>query len=162
MVGVGGALDLQLAVDLAHRRVDLDRDLPAGGVQLPPQVERVAIEPGAVGDEPHLRVTRDVEEVLGAQMLVALLLFRIQAARFDRQLHRGCGAEVERALIVGELSLDGHQTVEVAHMERDARTRRIKPPSSIGNQGGGSGFRGGLFGDAHVDAGLLDLGFGRS
>src|SRR5215217_5654105 len=37
VVGLGDALDLQLAVDLAHGRVELERDLPAGGVQLPAQ-----------------------------------------------------------------------------------------------------------------------------
>src|SRR4051795_3644654 len=44
VVGFGGALDLQLAVDLAHGRGELERDLPAGGVQLPAYAQRVAVE----------------------------------------------------------------------------------------------------------------------
>src|SRR5215207_833480 len=42
VVDLGDALDLQLAVDLAHGRVELDRDLTAGGMQLPAHVQRVA------------------------------------------------------------------------------------------------------------------------
>src|SRR3954452_17304944 len=67
VVGGGGGLDLQLAVDLAHGRVELQRDLPAGGVKLPLDAQRVALERGAIRDEADLRVALDVEEVIQAQ-----------------------------------------------------------------------------------------------
>src|SRR3954454_18258583 len=70
VVGLGDGLDLQLAVDLAHGRVEHHRDLAAGGVKLPADAELVAVEGGAVGDEAHLRVVIDVEEVVRAQVLV--------------------------------------------------------------------------------------------
>src|SRR3954469_14841104 len=56
VVGFRDGVDLKLAVDLAHGRVELQRDLPAGGVKLPADAERVAVEGGAVGDDAHLRM----------------------------------------------------------------------------------------------------------
>src|SRR5215212_2975153 len=109
------------------RRVELQRDLPAGGTNLALDAQRVAVERGAVGDEADLRVALDVEEVLRAQVLIALGHLRVQARGLDRQLDGRRGAEVERGVVVGELPLDGHQAVEVAHLERDARTRRVEP-----------------------------------
>ena len=49
MVGLGDGLDLQLAVDLTHCGVELERDLTAGGVKLTAHVEGVTAETGAVG-----------------------------------------------------------------------------------------------------------------
>src|SRR4051794_26040300 len=121
VVGLGDGLDLQLAVDLAHGRVELQRDLTAGGVKLATDAQQVAVERGAV-DEAHLRMALDVEEVLRAQVRVTLGQLRVQARRLDRQLDGRRGAEVQRALVVGELALDGHQAVEVAHVKRDARS----------------------------------------
>src|SRR3954449_1401589 len=117
VVGFGDGLDLQLAVDLAHGRVQRQRDLVAGGVKLAAHAQRVAVELGAVGTEAHLRVPLDVEEVARAQVLVALGHLGVQAVRLDRQLDRRGGAEVQVAVVVGELALDGHQAVEVAHVE---------------------------------------------
>src|SRR3954471_9582984 len=54
VVGFGDGVDLQLAVDLAHGRVELQRDLVAGGVKLAAHAQRVAVELGAVGTEAHL------------------------------------------------------------------------------------------------------------
>src|SRR5215218_5273056 len=137
MVGLGDGFDLQLTVDRAHGRVELQRDLPAGRVKLPAHAQRVALEAGAVGDEAHLRVALDVEEVLRAQVLVALGQLRVEAGCLDRQLDGRRGTEVQRALVVGELALDGHQAVEVAHMKRDARPCRGKPPGAGGDRRGG-------------------------
>src|SRR4051812_19952348 len=64
VVGFGDGLDLQLAVDLAHGRVELQRDLAAGGVELAVDAQRVALKRRAVGDEADLRVALGVEEVL--------------------------------------------------------------------------------------------------
>jgi hypothetical protein len=102
VVGLGDALDLQLAVDLAHGRLELERDLPAGGVQLPAHAQRVAVEVGAVGEEPDLRVALDVEEVLRSQVLVALGQLGVEAGGLDRQLDRRGRVEVQRALVAGE------------------------------------------------------------
>src|SRR3954453_7920750 len=149
VVGLGDGLDLKLAVDLAHGRVELQRDLPAGGVKLPADTERVAVELSALGDKAHLRVALDVEEVLGAQVLVALGQLRVQAGRLDRQLDGRRRAEVGGALVVGELALDGHQAVEVAHVEGDARPCLVKPPGAGGDRCGGiggDGWRGGAHG----------------
>src|SRR3954467_8856638 len=88
------------------------RDLPAGGVKLAVDAQRGPIELGAVGDEADLRVAVDVEEVLRAQVLVALARLRVQAGGLDRQLDGRSGAEVQRGGVVGELALDGHQAVE--------------------------------------------------
>jgi len=110
---------------------------PPGGVKLAVDAQRVAVERRAVGDEAHLRVALDVKEVLRAQVLVALGQLRFQAGRLDRQLDGRRGAEVQRALVVGELALDGHQAVEVAHVERDAGPCRVKPPGSGGNRRSG-------------------------
>src|SRR5215217_3412775 len=150
VVGLGDALDLQLAVDLAHGRVELERDLPAGGVQLPAHAQRVAIKAGAVGDEPDLRVALDVEEVLRAQVLVTLSQLGIEAGGLDRQLSGRTPVEVERALIVGELALDGHQAIEVAHVKGDARPGRVEPPGALGEPAGRPYRRGGLVDGAHL------------
>src|SRR3954465_12506235 len=150
VVGLGEGLDLQLAVDLAHGRVELQRDAPAGGLKLPMDAQRVAVELGAVGAEAHLRVVLDVEEVARAQVLVALGLLGVQAGGLDRQLDARLGAQVQRAVVVGELPLDGHQAVEVAHTELDARPRRVKPPGAAGDRRSDvRGEGGGLVGGAH-------------
>src|SRR3954463_12309059 len=149
VVGLGGGLDLQSAVDLADGRVELQRDLPAGGVKLPLDAQRVAVERGAVGAEADLRVAIDVEEVLRAQVLVALGHLRVQARGLDRQLDGRRRGKVERAVVVGELALDGHQPVEVAHMEDDARSRRVQPPTAVGQAPRGARRGGGFHGGAH-------------
>src|SRR5215217_5949876 len=51
VVGLGDGLDLQFAVDLAHGRAERQRDLPAGGVKLALDAQRVAVERGSVGEE---------------------------------------------------------------------------------------------------------------
>ena len=74
-----------------------------------------------------LRVALDVEEVLGAQMLVALLLFRVQAGRLDRQLHRmrfiSDSARLDRDTlhVRGELHAAGRQIP----IQIDATAREI-------------------------------------
>src|SRR3954447_3797089 len=149
VVGVGDGLDLKVAVDLAHGGAELQRDLSAGGVKLPTDAERVAIEAGALGDEAHLRVVLDVEEVVRAQVLVARGPLRVQAGGVDREFDGRRRAELQRPVVVGELALDGHQTVEVAHVERDARSCRVKPPGGGGDRCGGirgHGWRGGAHG----------------
>src|SRR5215210_6313053 len=61
MVGEGAGVDLELAVDLAHGGVDVERDGPARGVQLPADLQGVAGHCGVVGLEADLRVVGDVE-----------------------------------------------------------------------------------------------------
>src|SRR3954447_9204318 len=147
VVGFGDGLDLQLAVDLAHGRVERQRDAAAGGVKLPVHGQRVAVEGGAVGDEADLRVLLDVEEVARAQVHVALGHLGVQAGGLEGQLNGRLGAEVQRAVVVGELALDGHQAVEVAHVELDARPRRIELPGAVGDRrGDGRGDGGGVAG----------------
>src|SRR3954466_12771980 len=99
VVGCGDGLDLQLTVDLAHGRVELQRDLPAGGVKLPLHAQGVAVELGAVGDEAHLRMVLDVEEVARAQVLVALGHLGVQAGGLDRQLDGRLGRELQRSVV---------------------------------------------------------------
>src|SRR4051794_33696949 len=150
VVGFGDGLDLQLVVELAHGRVQRQRDAPAGGLKLPLDAQRVAVEVGAVGDEADLRVLLDVEEVARAQMHVALGHLGVQAGGLEGQLDGRLGAEVQRAVVVGELALDGHQAVEVAHVELDARPRRVKLPGAVGDRrDDGRGAGGGLVGGAH-------------
>jgi hypothetical protein len=111
------------------------RRMPSGLHVMPSSrarhVQRLAVEAGALGDEAHLRVARGVEEVAGAQVCVALGQLGVQAAGLDRQLDGRRGAQIQRPLVVGEVALDGHQPVEVTHVEGDARTRRVKPPRAI-------------------------------
>src|SRR4051812_18647193 len=150
VVGFGGGLDLQLAVDLAHGRVERQRDAPAGGLKLPLDAQRVAVELGAVGAKADLRVVCDVEEVARAQVRVALGLLGVKTGGLERQLDGRSGSEVQRAVVVGELALDGHEAVEVAHVELDARPRRVKPPGTCGDRRGDDrGDGGGLVGGAH-------------
>src|SRR5215208_2707690 len=132
VVGLGDRLAPQLAVDLTHDRVERERDLPAGGVKPALDAQRVAVGRHAVGGEADLRVALDVEEVVRTQVRVALGQLRVQAGGLDRQLDGRRGGEIQRAVKVRELALDGHQTVEVADMERDARARGIKPPTAVG------------------------------
>src|SRR4051794_32935931 len=153
VVGLGDGLDLQLAVELAHGGVEFQRSLAAGGVKPALDAQRVAVELGALGDEAHLRVMLDIEEVARAQVLVALGHLGVQAAGLDRQLDGRRGAELKRAVVVGEGALDGHQAVEVAHVKLDARPRRVEPPGAVGDLGGGRG--GGQVGGAHGGLGLL-------
>src|SRR3954454_22980075 len=149
VVGFGDGLDLQLAVDLAHGGVELQRELAAGGVKLPLDAQRVAVELGAVGDEAHLRVVLDVEEVARAQVLVTLGHLGVKAGGLERQLDGRLGAELQRAVVVGELALDGHQAIEVAHVELDARTRRIELPGAVGDRRGDARGDGGGVAGAH-------------
>ena len=90
MVGVGGGLDLEFAVNRAERGIDREWDLPAGGAQVTSYLERVAVESGRVGRERDLGVILDVEEVSRAQVLVALGQLGVEAGGIDGQLHRGC------------------------------------------------------------------------
>src|SRR3954447_16628168 len=114
VVGFGDGLDVQLAVDLTHGRVELQRDLPAGGVKLAAHVQRLAFQRGAVGDKAHLRVALDVEEVLRAQVLVALGHPGFPACRLERQLHGRAGRQLQASVRSRQPPPDGHQTVEVA------------------------------------------------
>jgi hypothetical protein len=89
------------------------------------------VERGAVGDELDLRVVCDVEEIGGAQMLVALLVLGVEAVGLNRQLHGWIGAQVERSLEAPEPAFDSDQPVEVTDVELDARARRVKPPGGL-------------------------------
>ena len=60
--------------------------------------ELLAVERVDVGDESHLWVRFDVEEVGGAEVLVALGLLRVEAIGVDCQLNGRLAVEVECAL----------------------------------------------------------------
>src|SRR6202453_2675121 len=108
VVGVRDSLDLKLAVDYAHLPVELERDVRAGGVQLPTHLEGVAFEDGGVREKADLGVLLDVEEVRRTQVLIALGVLRVKAGRVDGQRHRRLRAQVEDPLVALKVPLDGH------------------------------------------------------
>ncbi len=105
MVGERAGLELELAVDLAHRGVDVERDAAARGVQLPADLQGFAGEQDVVGLEPDLRVLGDVEELGRAQVLVALGLLGVEAVGVDDELDGGPSVELERAVVALEVPL---------------------------------------------------------
>src|SRR4051812_28591928 len=60
----------------------------------------LAVEGRAVGDEPHVRMLFDIEEVRGAQMLVAPLVRGVEAVGLDGELDRRLGGEIEDAALL--------------------------------------------------------------
>src|SRR3954468_22840177 len=60
----------------------------------------LAVEGRAVGDEPHVRMLFDIEEVGGAQMLVAPLVRGVEAVGLDGELDRRLGGEIEDAVLL--------------------------------------------------------------
>lgn len=58
----GHGLDLELAVQLAHLSVELERDRAVAGRQIPADSQCVALESDGVGDESQLRVVLSIEE----------------------------------------------------------------------------------------------------
>src|SRR6202035_4757031 len=83
-------------------------------------------------DEPNVRIGLDVEEVRGAQVLVPLRVPGVDAVGLDRELRARALAEGEDPAVAVEATLHGDEAVEVAHLELDARARRIKDPQTGG------------------------------
>jgi hypothetical protein len=92
-IGERGCFDLDLAVDsdVAQLCVDLYRDVLPCGAQTPGDLQRVAMIRRGVCDEADVRVVGDVEEVVCAQVLVALRYLGVHAVGVDGQLDRRAG-----------------------------------------------------------------------
>src|SRR3954464_11613677 len=58
-----GCLDLELAIDLAHRCVDVERHLLAGSVQFATRGQSPLMQGNGVGDEADVWMVGDVEEL---------------------------------------------------------------------------------------------------
>src|SRR4029079_373224 len=107
-VDAGAGADAAAAVaprvlDRGRQRLDLqgDRSRDAADGELPGDAQIAGRPRGrlhARRPERHGRVTRDVEEVGAAQVLVPLRLARIDAARVDADVH----ARARRVLLVDE------------------------------------------------------------
>src|SRR3954454_10146569 len=143
-----GCLDLELAVDLAHCCLDVERHLPAGRVQLAARAQSPLVQGDGPGDEADAGMVGDVEELARAQVCVALAVLGLEAVGVDRELERWALVEVEGALVAVEVPLDGHQAVEVRNVELDARAGRVEMPITgcdvrcvrdVGDGGGGDG-----------------------
>ena len=106
-----------------------------------PRTFRVSpVEHGVVGLEPDLWVLGDVEELGRSQVLVAFGQLGVEAVGVDDERDGGPPVELERAVVAVEVALDGHQPVEMADVELDARAGRVKSPGAgreVGRAGGG-------------------------
>jgi hypothetical protein len=72
----------------------------------------------------------DIEEIVSAQVVIALGVAGLQACRVDRQLDRRVGAQVKPAVVVLEVSRDRRQAPQQLHAELDAGALAVQPPTA--------------------------------
>ena len=139
LVDRGRRLQLELAVDHAHRCVEREQErvVPAASSSPLTCTRSVSQSGDARRPEPHLRMQRDDEEVGRSEMLVALGDARVDARRVDRQLDlRATWADDVRAVEAAEAAANRMQAPQVLDLELDRRpggiersTARPSPPS---------------------------------
>jgi hypothetical protein len=137
-VAVGGArdrLDFDASRDRLEERGELKQDAPASGVQPTAHLQRDVFQRRGFGDELHLLVMLDVEEVRRAQVLIPLAVAGLEAVSFNRQLDGRLGLKVERPFVGLESALDRDQPQKCgtrnSTLERAASSRQAPVTRSL-------------------------------
>src|SRR6185369_15859469 len=102
-------------------RVRVDGNLLSCSGELSAGRQRATVIVDGVGGEANVGMVGNVEELVRAEMLVPLLVVALEAGGLDDQGDGRAARQVESAFVTVEVTLDGEQAIEVAHVELDAR-----------------------------------------